>query len=192
MFWRSVLDNVERQRGAAAATAAKTQKAEIEAFYPELHSKERGGLFTNTSGSLLIPELLTSPCVVVDLYDTPEEELVLRYRVDKKFLLTLRDLDRVVLSANADYERYEKHPWMHEILSDPRTIFRSVRTPQYFEALFPGIQEERERLQRSLVSRFEAMTRAEFSAFVSHYPVHRRACERPSACGPSVMGVATS
>jgi hypothetical protein len=153
-MWQDVLQNADKQRQNYSAVP---RKLEIEAYYPELHAGSVAGFFTNTSGSHLIPDLITSPHVVVDLYDfRAEGELISKYGVDKDFLLNLQEKGLVTIAANLEPERYEASVWMHDILADPRTIFRSVRTPLHLESSYPDIQlqwtDTRDRLETWLRS----------------------------------------
>lgn len=140
MAWTDVLTNAYDQENHARHTATR-QGVTMEDFYTELHTPPISGAFPNTLGSHLIPDLLTSPCVVADIHDWPDPSgLIATYGVDLKFLLTLRDKGHVVLCANQLPERYENRPWLHDVLADKRTIFRSVRTPMFFHSHFQSWQ----------------------------------------------------
>ncbi len=156
MAWKAVLDNASAQETAAKVLAA-SQSRTIEDFYPELHGPEIGGGFANTTGSHLIGDILTSPHVLLDLYDDPRQEsLIRRYGADIDFILKLRNEGHITICANLPPERYETTEWLHGILADHRTIFRSVRTPWYFQSQsrdFMNIKNEREGRLSSWLSR---------------------------------------
>lgn len=141
--WSSVQKRAKEEKAFAKEVASKGA-GQIESYYPELHSLPGGRSFTNTLGSYLIPDLLTSECVVVDVYDwsTPES-LIDVYGVDLDFLLALRDADLVKICANLPVERYEKHSWLFPILADKRTIYRSIRTPAFFAKRDPEFDVRR-------------------------------------------------
>src|SRR5436309_11415289 len=116
--------------------AARTGVAKIGHFYPELYQPSEATSFTNTLGSYLIPDLLTSQRVVIDLYDwISPESLIEIYGVDLPFLLALRDAKLVTVCANLPVERYRVHSWLFPLLADSRTLFRSIRTPAFMAAV---------------------------------------------------------
>ena len=71
--WKDV-ESRARQETAFAKETTDKNATEIERFYPELYPSSGAVSFTNTLGSYLIPDLLTSQTVVVDLYDWPSPE----------------------------------------------------------------------------------------------------------------------
>jgi len=147
--WQKVEDNAERQL-TKAKKIAKGPPVDIGAFYPELY-KPFDPPFSNTVGSHLIADILTSPCVLVDLYDWPQpSDLIKTYGVDLPFLLKLREKGHVVICANLLPERYTEATWLHEVLADERTIFRSVRTPQFFEARRKDFQEDQREFAKEI------------------------------------------
>jgi hypothetical protein len=160
-----VLRNAEKQR---EHYSALNNGSEIEFYYPELHASDLGGFFTNTSGSLLIPDLVSSPHLVVDLYDfASEEALIARYGVDKAFLVSLRDAGHITVAANLLPDRYASGAWMHDILADPRTIFRSIRTPLYFEKQAPKTIGNQQKLAAALVAAIGSLSDDAFLRLVA-------------------------
>ena len=142
-----------RARDEAAFAKETTEKGanEIEKFYPELLSPEGECSFTNTLGSYLIPDLLTSYGVIVDLYDWPTpESLIQIYGVDLDFLISLRDTGLVRLCANLPTERYKQCSWLFPLLADERTIYRSIRTPAFFSSIDPEFNYRRSARERFL------------------------------------------
>jgi Probable molybdopterin binding domain len=168
------LGNCPRQRAREryqidAFSNISARRDEIEAYYPELHGPNLAGQFVNTSGGPVVADLITAPHVVVDLYPYAEEaELIRRYGVDLEFLLALRDRKLITIAANADVEAYQECPWMHDVLADERTVFRSVRTPFFFRSIYPDIVERREEWKLYLEHRFRGMTSTEVELFVAH------------------------
>lgn len=151
--WKAVEDNAEWQRQLAIKTANQSA-IDIGALYPELY-KPWIKSFSNSIGTHLIPDVLTSPCVLVDLYNWPSEsDLIKVYGIDLDFLLHLRDKEHVILCANLAPEEYVDSMWLHSTLADKRTIFRSVRTPLFFESkqkeFSVKCNEFKERIQRHL------------------------------------------
>jgi hypothetical protein len=135
--WQDV-EKRAREETAFANEIAKKGATHIEQFYPELHSSPGTPSFTNTLGSYLVPDLLTSQTVLVDLYDWPSPDSLIKvYGVDLPFLLTLRDAKLVHFCANLPTDRYQSHSWLIPLLADSRTIFRSIRTPAFLGALDP-------------------------------------------------------
>lgn|GEM_PF-6783250 len=129
----------------------------IEAFYPELYHSPGRCAFTNTLGSDLIPDAITSRKVLVDLYDWPDESGLIRtYGVDLGFLQAMREAKRIRLCANLPPERYEQCTWLHETLADDRTIWRSIRTPGFFAASDPTFDARRNERADSLRRYFTA------------------------------------
>lgn len=156
MGWTEVERNAssqeQRARDLAASAATASRPPDIEAFYPELHQEPVNGAFSNTMGSLLLPDVLTSPRVLVDLYDWEDPTgLIKTYGVDLDFLVKLRDKGHVILCANLEPERYQRRSWLHDLVADPRTIFRSVRSPYYFEAHQPGFVTARQELKARIL-----------------------------------------
>jgi hypothetical protein len=146
--WNSVLDNASHQD----SCAQQRTSSNIEDFYPELHKSPVNGLFTNTIGSHLLGDVVGSPCVVVDIYDwNSPDDLIRVYGVDQDFLMKLRDHRHVILSANLSLERYERCTWLHPILGDKRTVFRSLRTPAFFQSRMPSMAVERTELRNRLL-----------------------------------------
>jgi hypothetical protein len=134
MSWIAVKNNAEGQ--ARAFSSISADRKAIEAYYPELHGPSVEGQFVSTSGGPLIADLITAPHVVVDVYKYHDEaELIARYGVDLEFLLELRNSNLITIAANADLEKYQECVWMHDLLADERTVFRSVRTPLYFKSI---------------------------------------------------------
>lgn len=155
MAWADVERNAscqEQQARKVAKREAQGEPPDIEAFYPELHSEPVNGAFSNTTGSLLLPDLLTSPRVLVDLYDWENPSGIIKtYGIDLDFLVRLRDGEHIILCANLEPERYRDRPWLHDLLADARTIFRSLRSPYYFEAHHPGFLGARDDLRARLL-----------------------------------------
>jgi hypothetical protein len=142
MSFKAVEDNADAQIKRFSDLRSDGE-AVIEAYYPELYLPEVGGLFSNTVGSHLIADLLTSPFVVVDLYGYKDESaLIKHYGVDKGFLLQLREAKLIAIAAILEPQRYKHCEWMHDVLSDERTIFRSLRTPLFFRSKYPDIVDK--------------------------------------------------
>src|SRR4051812_30892122 len=98
--WSKVEEHARDEVAFSEEVANKGAK-QIEAYYPELHPPSPDFSFTSTLGSYLIPDLLTSEKVVVDLYDWPTpEELIEVYGVDLPFLLSLREANLITICAN--------------------------------------------------------------------------------------------
>jgi len=162
--WDDVQENERSQQDKYRALLSTAGTVTIEAFYPELHDPAHpcgwaGEFCNNLSEGPLLPQLLTAPHVLVDLNAWPSQNgLIERYGVNLDFLLKLREEGFVQLAANlpAD-ERFEKCAWLHDVLADPRTIFRSVRTPLYFESLNPNAKGKEEELRDRLTHALQAM-----------------------------------
>jgi hypothetical protein len=145
-----------------AKQAARNGVAEIDHFYPELYQSSGVASFTNTLGSYLIPDLLTSQRVVVDLYDWPSpESLIEIYGVDLPFLLALRDAKLVTVCANLPVERYRAHSWLFPLLADSRTLFRSIRTPAFVAAVDPDFPRRVFERQTHMQRYFESLSMVE-------------------------------
>jgi hypothetical protein len=155
--WQDVQNRANAESDFAKAVSAGGM-VEIEEFYPELHVPSDNRSFTNTLGGNLIPDLLTSERVVVDVYDwdTPAK-LVDVYGVDLDFLLTLRDMNLITICANLPISRYEKHSWLFPILADKRTIHRSIRTPEFFTARDPDFEARRVERERKFNRHFATL-----------------------------------
>ncbi len=186
-LWNDVQDRVTKET--RFTTRLKDEGAQsIEAFYPELCEAPGRCGFTNTLGSDLIPDVLTSRKVLVDLYDWPDETgLIRNYGVDLNFLSALRRADHVRVCANLPPERYEKCTWLHGILADEGTIWRSIRTPGFFTSTdpeFAGRRTDREAfLERYFAAHSDALpalcvlvdaahppkTAAELATVLSHW-----------------------
>lgn len=140
--WKEVTKRA-KDEAEKAAHFAESRPATIEKFYPEIRCE--GALeYTNTVGELLLPDLLTSEGVIVDLYDwRSPDKLIDTYGVDLEFLLELWEHEAVVLCANLDVNRYEGCEWLYPLLADDRTIYRSIRTPTFFESISPGFGQRR-------------------------------------------------
>lgn len=160
MHWDDVLENANRQEE-KGKYLAKIQSRPISDFYGTLYGPSVNGNFVNQSGSNLLGDFLTAPHVVVDLYDESQQDFVKRYGIDLDLLLRLRDGGRATVCANLPPERYKKTAWLHDILADPNTIFRSVLTPQYFESQVPGFGESRNTFQEELEKKLKKRSRAE-------------------------------
>ncbi len=162
--WKDVQKRANDEEAFAKEVAGKGA-GQIEPYYPELHS---GRSFTNTLGSCLIPDLLTSEGIVVDIYDwsTPEV-LVDVYGVDLKFLLALRDEGLVKICANLPVERYKKHSWLFPILADKETIYRSIRTPAFFAARDPEFDNRRATREKDLRKYFGSLSSQELRRLCS-------------------------
>lgn len=186
-LWNDVQDRVTKET--QFSTRLKDEGSQsIEAFYPELYESPSRCEFTNTLGSDLIPDVLTSRKVLVDLYDWPDEKgLIRNYGVDLNFLSELRQAGLVRVCANLPPERYEQCMWLHGILADEGTIWRSIRTPGFFTSTdpeFAGRRTDREAsLERYFATHSDALpalcalvdaahppkTAAELAAVLSHW-----------------------
>lgn len=167
MSWAAVEENSASQLNQFSRISNNGEA--IEAFYPELHGPELEGQFVNVSGGPLIADLITAPHVVFDLYPYRDEaELIQRVGVDLKFLLALRDRKLITIAANADLSAYRDCSWIYHVLADQRTLFRSVRTPLFFQAICPDIVEKRENLKSYLERRFNEMSSDEFALHIAH------------------------
>lgn len=142
--WDRVLKNEEQQRGRFADAGLLTESPSIHRYYPELHEHHWAGQFCNTIFGLpLIPQLLTTPHVLVDLYDWQSpDQLIETYGADLPFVLRLRDEGFVQLCANLPVERYRASEWLHPLLAQSATIFRSSRTQLYLDSIEPSAQEQ--------------------------------------------------
>jgi hypothetical protein len=140
-----------------ARGVAKRGCRSIAAYFPELYDREGKCKATNTLGSDLIPDLLTSPSVVVDLYDWPAEDaLIAKYGVDLAFLESLRAANLVHICANLPVSRYKNCAWLHGALAHKQTIWRSTRTPAFFNQLDPEFEERKNEREKQLLLYFEA------------------------------------
>lgn len=149
-IWKDVEYNANQQREKAEATA-RSGPVGIGALYPELY-KPWIPSFSNNIGSHLIADVLTSSCVLVDLYNWPDpSKLVEIYGVNLQFLLELREKEYVILCANQLPDMYSQTPWLHSILADERTIFRSIRTPQYFVSRFKDFEDGCDELKKRIL-----------------------------------------
>jgi hypothetical protein len=149
MGFQEVEDNANRQYSAYREINSDNTAA----FYPELHTGPVEGVFSNTIGSHLLADILTSHHVVVDLYNYRDEsELIRNYGVNKAFLLRLRDAGHVTICSNLLPKDLQDSHWLHDVLSDPRTIFRSVRTPLYFERQLPDLRARQAALKKDLLA----------------------------------------
>ncbi|MDY6990693.1 MAG: hypothetical protein SWQ30_21845 [Thermodesulfobacteriota bacterium] len=168
--WEDV-ERREHDEQTFANETADRGAPEIERFYPELHSSTEFPSFTNSLGSLLIPDLLTSQHVVVDLYDWPSpDHLIEIYGVDLQFLLALRDANLITVCANLPAHRYKKCSWMYPLLSDRRTIFRSVRTPAFIGALDRDFERRRSKRESDLVRHFQSLPGPEIERLCGAVP----------------------
>src|SRR5208337_3188528 len=159
--WSAVEKRAEEELVFAKSTADNGAKR-IEQFYPELHSSFGANSFTNTIGSSLIPDLLTSHGVVVDLYDWDSpESLIDVYGVDLECLLALRDENLIKLCANLPPERYKDSFWLFGLLADSRTIFRSIRTPAFISAIDPDLTRRTSERETNLKRYFDSVPPAE-------------------------------
>jgi len=114
-----------------------TRSPLIEDYYPELH-QENATPFSCSISSNLIPDLITRRRILIDLGELPTEaDLINRFGVNKAFLMELRKRKLVHIATNLDPGRHERNVWMHDILADKETIFKSTRTPRFFRARFP-------------------------------------------------------
>lgn len=155
--WLDVLANEDAQRRRYAALAGGGSSKTIEDFYPELHNPNGWrGEYANTVGAHLLPQLLTAPRVLVDLYNWQDPAgLINAYGVDLDFLLELRSRGFVKLTANLPVDRYQNAVWLHDVLADPDTIFRSTRTPLFFEALYPEAAQARAEIFEQVLHLFK-------------------------------------
>lgn len=145
----------------------------IEAFYPELYEVPGHSAFTNTLGSDLIADVLTSRRVLVDLYAWPDEQgLIQTYGVDLQFLVRMRNAKLVRLCANLPVQRYRNCHWLYDTLADDGTIWRSVRTPGFFASMDPGFDRRRRDREESLYSHFSACPEALPVLFSLADPAH--------------------
>lgn len=146
---------IEAQRIADAGAC------DIQSFFPELRSRRFA--FSNSIGSFLIPDLLTSQHVVVDLYaNKSPEHLISKYGVDLDFLLTLKKDKHITICASAELEDYRGIEWMYPILVDPETIFRSTRLDAFVTSHDSGFRERKEKQRQRLKPLIHALSGEEF------------------------------
>ena len=149
MSFQEVEDNANRQYADCKELASE----EISDFYPELHTEPVGGVFSNSLGSHLLADILTSHHVLVDLYDFADESaLIKQYGVDKKCLLALRDAGHITICCNVQPRFLPQTEWLHDVLADPRTIFRAVRTPLCFQRRLPDLAARQKALEGDLLA----------------------------------------
>ena len=152
--WDNVIDHANAEL-AFTEMASQSGKHDLPTFYPELYDSNENNGFTNSLGSHLIADLLTSDSVVVDLYDWPDEEtLISVYGVDLNFLLQLRDAKLVKLAANLPPQRYKNVSWLHHVLAHESTIWRSIRTPALFQSFDPTFEDRRKHTEKALEEEF--------------------------------------
>lgn len=155
--WKDV-KNHAKDEASFAQGVADAGTPQIEQFYPELYPSSGIPSFTNTLGSYLIPDLLTSQHVVVDIYDWPSpDSLIEVYGVDLAFLLALRDAKLITICANLPIQRYKAHSWVYTLLADHRTIFRSIRTPAFVSAADRDFERRRLDREKHLSRHFGAL-----------------------------------
>jgi hypothetical protein len=165
--WRKIEHRVTAE--AEKIQGFQQQEVEgIEDFYPEL--KNRGGPSPDWASMADLPLLacvLTAPHTLVDLYDwNSEEELIEKYGVDLRFLLELRDENHITLLANLPPERYKKElcTWLYPLLSDERTIWRSLRTPSYFDSLCEDLSGRRTKMEEKIKQVFKRFSHSRIEA----------------------------
>lgn len=167
MLPQAIQANADTQRTKFSNTV-RGSETQIEEFYPELHEGKVGANFSNALGSHLIADVATSPHLVVDLYDyKTESDLINAYGVDLEFLISLRESGLVTLAANLEPARDEHCGWLHEVLAHPHTIFRSIRTPLFFEARHPNIVDHHRDAKSRALATFEGLRSTEIDAYVS-------------------------
>lgn len=143
----------------------------IEDYYPELHREEKPPV-SCTLGGLLIPDLMTRRSILIDLDDLrTEEHLIQRYGVDKAFLMQLQARGLVHIATNLEPGRHEGNEWMHDILANRETIFKSTRTPRFFSARFPDIETTQVRYRDYLQKRLEGLSPSDYNFLIGRMDV---------------------
>jgi len=148
-----------------------TRSPLIEDYYPELH-QENATPFSCSISSNLIPDLITRRRILIDLGELPTEaDLINRFGVNKAFLMELRKRKLVHIATNLDPGRHERNVWMHDILADKETIFKSTRTPRFFRARFPDIESVQKEYQQYLSRRLESLSTQDYDFLISRMDV---------------------
>ncbi|MGV0975101.1 MAG: hypothetical protein ACOYBO_04130 [Azonexus sp.] len=162
-MFNEVIANAELQQ-----ELYKTEQSTlIDDYYPEVH--DGAGPVACTIGNNLIPDLLTRRRILIDLDDLPSEDsLIERFGVDKRFLLKLRDEKLVVIATNLKPARHRTNTWMHDILANKETIFKWCRTPHFFRASYPDIEEVQQDYHQYLARKFETLSNSTYTAIISH------------------------
>ena len=144
MAWIDVERNAQNQKEMFARQSEG--RAQIETYYPELHTGQPSGDFVNTSGGPIIADLITAPHVIVDLYPFENEsEMIEALGVDGAFLRSLRDRGLITVAVNADLARFKNLEWLFDILAD------NIRLPRACRSRWPD--ELRGRSARELSAR---------------------------------------
>jgi hypothetical protein len=176
-MFTDIEQNAQRQQDRFASSSSLL----IEDYYPELHDGQ-SGTFSCTTCSHLIADLLTRRRILIDLDDLPtEDDLIYQFGVNKTFLLELQRSGLVILATNLDPDRHKNNTWMHDILAEKSTIFKSKRTPQFFRAQYPDIIDEQRELQKHIEARVLAMPIQDYETFISHMDVVPRKADRAGA-----------
>jgi len=186
MMFNDVEDNAGRQD----RLFEDTKSTLIEDYYPELHD-DKSIPFACTIGSNLIPDLMTRRRVLIDLDNLPTEaDLINRFGVDKAFLVELRRRKLVHIATNLDPGEHEGNTWMHDILADRATIFKSTRTPRFFRASFPDIERAQRDLQQYLARGFEKLSTQAYDSLISRMDVIPRNASRSGAANKLAWDIA--
>jgi hypothetical protein len=70
----------------------------------------------------------------------------------------------VILSANQLPERYQNCTWLHDTLADKRTIFRSLRTPLFFQSHIPSLADKRSELKQKILAELNRRSQSEIAS----------------------------
>lgn len=184
-MFKEVKRNAERQE----RLFEQVKGTLIEDYYPELDYD--AAPFACTIGSNLIPDLMTGRRILVDLDNLPSEEhLIQQLGVDKSFLLKLRHKGLVVIATNLDPVQHEQNVWMHDILADEETIFKSKRTPFFFRAKFPEIEDVQRGYREYLEERFEKLSDTQYRSLISRMDVVPENAPRAGAANKLAWDIA--
>jgi len=181
-----VEENAQRQERLFAGR----KSALIEDYYPELHDKQSEP-FTCTICSHLIPDLMTRRRILIDLDNLrTEADLIHRFGVDKAFLMKLQQRKLVIVATNLDPDQHKNNTWMHDILANQDTIFKSNRTPHFFRARFPDIEDVQRDYQIYIKSRFEKLSTQDYEFLISHMDVVPQNAPRSGAANKLAWDIA--
>lgn len=154
---------------------------QIEDYYPELNP-EHGEKILCTMCSHLIPDLMRHQRVLIDLDNLKtEDDLIQRYGVNRSFLETLIEKERVVIATNLNPLAHESNTWMHGILAREETLFKEARTANFFRAQFIDIDDVRIAYQDEITEVFESLSEHRYLQIISNMDVPPRNAPRRDA-----------